>query len=237
MGRATARFEDTESSTVASDHPIESKTSHPVLGAGVAIYDDTGKTRLRLMLEICLVPLGIFGVFLGTGDIAHGSQLTGSAQAAAGVLVALYGLRTAVVDRQHMADPVRLVIARDGFELFPGRRATARLETFPSACPISWAEVASVGDKKFATNPRAVRVQLEHPRDFSERHGLSTFARLYLRFNKGDLVLGSNMAMPNVKVEGVMQKRLAEYRGAGPAGVSIHAAAVGARGRRPPRKR
>lgn len=55
---------------------------------------------MRFLFEIPMVPLGIFGVYLGRGDMASGSQLLGVAQAAGGVILAVWAIRAAVGRRQ-----------------------------------------------------------------------------------------------------------------------------------------
>lgn len=212
---------------MASDRPNESRTSHAVLGPAVAIRDDRARIWRTLFFEIAMVPLGLFGIFLGQGDISSGNLGFGVAQALGGVVLSLYGIRGIVVDAQRLANPVRLLIARDGFELFPGRRRIPWLELFPSQRPISWDEVATIGDPKYPEQPRALRLQLDDPRGFAERQALGPLARVMLRVNRGDLVLGSGMAMPIAKVEGLMRRQLAEFR----------RSATAPKGRRPSGKR
>lgn len=103
-----------------SDQPTQSKTSHAVFGPGIAIYDNPGRTKLRLILWIAMVPLGIFGIWLGRGDLASGNTVLGIAQALGGVILAAYSVQAAVVDARRLANPIRPVIARDGFALVPG---------------------------------------------------------------------------------------------------------------------
>jgi hypothetical protein len=198
---------------VAADHPIESKTRHPLLGPGVAIYDDRRTTRARFIIYILLIPLGIFGVFLGRGDIATGSTLFGVAQIAAGIVVVVYSIRAAFIDSQHLANPIRLVVARDGFELAPQPHRIKGLEQFPCQHPISWDEVATIGDRKHPNTPRTLRLQIDDPQGFADRQALPPFARLMLTFNKGDLVLGGGMAMPIARLEDLMRRYLTDFRG------------------------
>lgn len=211
---------------MASDQLIQAKTSHAVLGQGIAVYDNRDRTRLRLIVWIAMIPLGIFGIWLGHGDVAAGNTLLGIAQALGGVIVAAYSIQAAVVDFRRLAIPVRLVIARDGFALVPGDGT------------ISWAEVEAIGDPRSpAGQPRTLRVHLSDPGDFQQRHALSPFARLALRFNRGDLLLGSGMAMPVVKAETLMRTQLADFRRLGS---GQHAARLPARvrkGRRPGHRR
>lgn len=184
-----------------SAEPTQSRTSHPALGPGIAIYDDRGKTRLRLVVWIAMVPLGVFGIWLGWADLAAGSPLPGIAQALGGVILAGYSVRAAVTDARRLRIPIRLVIARDGFAIVPGTRT------------ISWDEIEAIGDRRSpAGQPRTLRVQLRDPGGFERRHALSPLARLALRFNRGDLLLGGAMAMPVVTAENLMRTRLADFR-------------------------
>jgi hypothetical protein len=185
---------------VPSDQPTESKISHAVLGPGIAIYDNSGRTKLRLILWIAMVPLSIFGLGLGRGDIAAGNTVLGIAQLLGSVILAAYSVQAAVVDARRLANPILLVIARDGFALEPGSRA------------ISWDEVEAIKDPKApAGQPQTLRVHLSDPGEFERRHALSPFARLALRFNRGDLIVGSGMAMPVVEAETLMRRQLADF--------------------------
>lgn len=200
---------------MASDQPTQSKTSHPLLGPGIAVYDNRDRTRLRLVVWVAMVPLGIFGIWLGRGDAASGNTLLGIAQALGGVIVTTYSVQAAVIDFRRLAIPVRLVIARDGFALVPGDRT------------ISWDEVEAIGDPRSPTGqPRTLRVRLADPGEFEQRHALSPFGRLVLRLNRGDLLLGSGMAMPVVQAESLMRTQLADFHrlgsGQGPAPVHAH---------------
>jgi hypothetical protein len=222
---------------VASDQPAESKISHPALGPAVAIYDDTRRTKLRMIFEICMVPLGLFGAYMGSGDLSSGNTIIGLAYAAGGFTLVLYGIRGSLMDMQHLASPVRLLVARDGFELFPGNRPTSWWEAFPSRRPISWNEVATVGDGKYPDSPRELRLQIEDPSGFADRQALGPVARIMLRINRGDLVLGSGMAMSVLRTEGIMRRHLIEFRGTGPAVAGTGARARAPKGRRRARKR
>jgi hypothetical protein len=190
----------------SSDQPIESATRHAVLGPGTALYDDRRRTRLRVILWIALVPLGIFGVLLGRGDLAAGATLLGIAEVLGGIVLVVYSVQAAVEDARRLSTPIRLVIARDGFALLPGDLA------------VSWNEVEAISDPGSPVGqPRVLRVQLSDPGEFKQRHSLSQIARLALRFNRGDLVLGSGMAMPVANAEALMRSRLAEFQGPGSA--------------------
>jgi len=189
---------------VPADQPIESKTRHAVLGPGTALYDNRARTKLRLVLWIAMVPLGIFGIWLGRGDLAAGNTVLGIAQALGGVVLAAYSVQAAVVDARRLSIPIRLVIARDGFALVPGDLT------------VSWNEVESISDPRSpAGQPGTLRVQLSDPGEFKHRHPLSPIARLALRFNRGDLVLGSGMAMPVANAEALMRRQLTEFQGLG----------------------
>jgi hypothetical protein len=190
---------------VASVHQDESKTRHPVLGPAVAIHDDRRRTWWRLGFEVTMVPLGLAGLAMASRDLSSGNTLIGVAQAAGGVIVGVYGIMGARIDVRRRLNPIRLLVARDGFELSTGQG------------PISWADVASISDPRSpAGDPRNLRVQLDDPSGFAERQRLSPIARVMLRVNKGDLVLGSGMAKPVATVETLMRRQLAEFRGSGP---------------------
>jgi hypothetical protein len=197
---------------VAADRQIESKTRHPLLGPGVAIHDNRSRTRLRFLFYVALLPLSAYGLFMGHGDIATGSTLLGVAQIAAALVVALYSIRAVVVDAQHLANPIRLVVARDGFELAPRPHRIKGLELFPCQHPISWDEVATIGDRKYPDTPRTLRLQIDDPQGFADRQALAPFARLMLTVNRGDLVLGSGMAMSIARLEDLMRRHLADFR-------------------------
>jgi hypothetical protein len=178
-----------------------------------------------------MLPLGLAGLAMARGDLASGNTLIGVAQAAGAVIVAVYGIVCAKVDVKRRLNPIRLVIARDGFELSTDKG------------PISWDEVATISDPRSpAGDPKDLRVQLDDPRGFAERYALSPIARVMLRVNKGDLVLGGGMAKPVVTVEAIMRRQLAEFRHSGSDGSGTSAEGKPARarapkGRRPARKR
>jgi hypothetical protein len=185
-----------------------------------------------------MVPLGFLGVSLGIGDLTNGSELLGLAEIFGGIVLGLYGIRGAVVDAQRITNPVRLVIARDGFELFPGRRRFPWFELYPSQHPVSWDDVATVSDPKSpAGQPRNLRVQLYDPAAFADRENLSALDRLLLRLNGGDLVLGIGMALSVSEVEQLMRQHLAEFRRPGSASVPAAARTATPKARRPARKR
>jgi hypothetical protein len=97
--------------------------------------------------------------------------------------------------------PIRLVIARDGFAPVPGN------------CNISWDEIEAVGDPRSPEGqPRTLRVRLIDPGEFERRHALSPVARLVLKFNRGDLLVGDGLAVPVVKAETLMRTKLADYQ-------------------------
>ena len=216
---------------MTSVQPSESKTRHPVLGPAVAIHDDRRRTWWRLGFEIAMLPLGLAGLAMARGDLASGNTLIGVAQAAGAVIVAVWGILSAKIDVKRRLNPIRLLIARDGFELSTGKG------------PISWDEVATISDPRSpAGDPKDLRVQLDDPRGFVERYALSPFARVMLRVNKGDLVLGGGMAKPVVTVEALMRRQLAEFRHPGSDGIGSSAEGKTERvrapkGRRPVRKR
>ncbi len=185
---------------VPSSQSTQSKTSHPVLGPGIAIYDNRSKTRLRLVMWIAMVPLGIFGIWLGRGDIASGRSVSGVAQALGGVFLVAYSFQAAWLDARRLVNPIRLVIARNGFAVVPGNRT------------ISWDEVESISDPRSPEGqPKMLRIQLSDPDGFEQRHGLSPFARLTFKFHRGDLLLGNGLAMPVLKAESLMRRHLADF--------------------------
>jgi hypothetical protein len=154
------------------------------------------------MLWILCVPLGFYGVWIGRSDVASGNTVFGVAQALGGVILSAYSVVAAVLDARRLASPIRLVIARDGFALLPGTST------------VSWNEVESVGDPRSPYGqPRTLRVQLTDPDEFRDRHGLSPVARLKLIFDRGDLVLGSGLAIPIPRAEALMRKALADFEG------------------------
>ncbi len=177
-----------------------------------------------------MIPLGISGLFMARVDLESGNTLIGVAQVAAGVVVAVYAFFAAKLDARRMRNPIRLVIARDGFELSTGDG------------PILWGEVATISDPRSPTGePKNLRVQLDDPEGFADRQSLSLVARVMLRVNKGDLVLGSGLAEPLVTVEAMMRKQLAEFLRPGHDGVELSAESRTGRiralkGRRPARK-
>ncbi len=179
---------------------------------------------------MALVPLGLLGLVMASGQVASGGAFIGATQAASGIIVAIYGVLGARIDVKRRLNPIRLLIAKDGFELSTGHG------------PISWDEVTTISDPLApAGAPKNLRVQLDDPEGFAERQNLSPVARLMLRVNKGDLVLGSGMAKPVVTVETMMRKQLAEFRRPGSDGVGSSAESRPGRireprGRRPARR-
>ena len=209
-GRSKARR------TVPPGDLIEWNTRHPVLGPAVVVNDDRRATSGRLVLELGMVPLGVFGIFLGMGDLNAGNTLIGVGQIAGAVIVALYGVRGSILDFRRRSNPARLAIARDGFEFVPGRSSRSRLEMYPAQRPISWSDVESVSDPRAPRGlTRSVRVQLADPSGFANREAFSLFARAMMRFNRGDLVLGGGMSLQPDRVEAMMQKQLAEFKSGG----------------------
>jgi hypothetical protein len=147
-----------------------------------------------------MVPLGLAGLAMASSDLSSGNTLIGVAQAAGAVVVAVYGIISARIDLKRRSRPALLLIARDGFELSTG----------PG--PVSWDEVATIGDPRSPDgDPKNLRVQLDDPIGFADRQGLSPVGRLMLRVNRGDLVLGSGMALPVATVEAMMRKQLSEF--------------------------
>jgi hypothetical protein len=217
--------------SVASVQPSESNARHSVLGPAVAVDDDRRRTKWRLGFEIAMLPLGLAGLAMARGDLASGNTLIGAAQAAGALIVAVYGILGARIDVKRRSNPIRLLIARNGFELSTGKG------------PISWDEVATISDPRSpASDPTNLRVQLDDPKGFAERYDLSPFARVMLRVNRGELVLGSGMTKPVATVETMMRRQLAEFRRSGSDGTESYAETKAGRirtlkGRRPARKR
>jgi hypothetical protein len=177
---------------------------------------------MRLILWIAMIPLGLFGVWIGRSDWASGAVL-GVAEMLGGAVLIAYSAMTALVDARRLTSPICLVIARDGFAMLPGDRTVA------------WDEVEFISDPRSAEGePGTLRVQLSRPTEFERRHGLSPFARLALKYNRGDLVLGGGTLMPVVEAEALMRTKLAESRrpGSAKAGASVPARERAARPRR-----
>lgn len=186
---------------MSSDKPTQTNTVHDVLGPGIAIYDDHSRTRLRLLGWFVGVALGVFGVWIGLID-ASGNTLFGLAEVAGGVVLFVYAIGSIVLEAKRLSSPIRLVIARDGYELLPGTRT------------VSWSEVESIGDPKYpAGQAKFLRVQLADPEEFADEYAFTPFDRLKLKWDKGDLVLGGGFAIPLRRAEKLMQDALDEYRG------------------------
>lgn len=199
---------------------------HPVLGRAVAIYDDRSRTRWNVFFGLGLVVIGIAGVYMGSGDLAGGNASLGWVYVGGGAFLVLWGIRGAFQSALRARNPIRLVVGKGGFVSsdWPG--------------PISWDEVESISDPASpAGRPRMLRVQLDDPAGFAERHALSPVARFMFRANQGDLFLGRDMAMPVVEVETLMRRQLAEFRRTGSAAVAAPVRTTAPRGRRPSRKR
>lgn len=211
---------------MASSERIPStQFDHPVLGQAVAIYDDRAATRWNFLFGLGLVVVGIAGVYMGSGDLAAGSATLGWVYVGGGVFLVLWGIRGAFQAARRIRHPIRLVVGKRGFEYSDG----------PG--PIMWDEVATVSDPASPDGrPRMLRVQLEDPAGFAERHVLSPMARFVFRANQGDLFLGRDMALPVVEVESLMRRHLAEFNRSGPAEESTPVRAA-PRGRRPSRRR
>ncbi|HEX7496853.1 MAG TPA: hypothetical protein VF344_00090 [Candidatus Limnocylindrales bacterium] len=212
---------------MASVQQSESKTRHPVLGPAVAIHDDRRRTWSRIGFEVAMVPLGLAGLAMASGDLSSGNTVIGVAQAAGGVILGVYGILGARIDVRRRLNPIRLLVARDGFELSTGQG------------PISWDEVASISDPRSPEgDPRNLRVQLDDPSGFAERQRLSPIARVMLRVNRGDLVLGAGMEKPVATVETLMRRQLAEFRRSGSEGPGSSEATTPEQARAPkPRRR
>jgi hypothetical protein len=188
---------------VPSDKPTQSKIDHEVLGPGVAIYDDHHRTGLRRIAFVFMALFGVIGlVWLARADLMMGNTLLGVAEVAGSLTIFAYSVYGVVADTRRLRSEVRLVVARGGFALLPPGQ------------PVSWDEVASIGDPRSpAGDPKIIRVVLKDPAAYEKRHGVTLLGHLNLLYNRGTLILGSGMGMPLKDVEKLMRSQLAEFRG------------------------
>jgi hypothetical protein len=207
----------------APSEPIK----HPVLGPADAILDDRTHTLGSLFFGLLCMALGPLGVWMGSGDLAGGSDVMGWFFVGGGVIVFLYGFRLVIGTATRLQHGAALIVGREGFEA-PG-----------GVGPVLWDEVATISDPASAPgDPRTLRVQLVDPDDFVVRHRLGVFDRYMFRVHQNDLFLGRDMAMPVSDVQALMRRRRAEFGRLGhdgmaePASVSIPAAARPRSGRR-----
>jgi len=214
-----------------STKPVEYKTVHPTLGPGIAIPDDRRRTRIRLVAYLCLLPLGAMGLLLGRQDNAGGGSILGVAEVVGSLFLAFYGLQAAAVDAVRLTNPVRLVIARDGFEAAPGPKRAWLPERFPARHPILWADVKSVGDIKRPDAPATLRVQLSEPRQYVAANHLSLLSRMKVLTADGDIAVGDGLAVPVPELERLMRAGLSESRDPSH-GAAVKPAAVSAPARR-----
>jgi hypothetical protein len=148
-----------------------------------------------------MLPFCALGVSIAKSDFDAGNTLIAVLQVAAAIVVAIYALYVGRDDLKQLRRPTRLLIGREGFQASTGS-------------PVMWPEVASIGDPKSPQgDPRAIRVQLNDSRAFVADHKLSLVGQLLLRYNHGDLVLGSGFALTTAQVETLMRKQLADFRG------------------------
>lgn len=219
---------------MASDQLIESAAiDHPRFGRAVAVYDNQSRTRWNVVFGVGFVVIGIAGVYMGSGDLAGGSDALGSAYVAGGFFLVLWGIRATLGSAMRLRNPIRLVIGKQGFEYSDG----------PGV--VEWDEVDTVSDPASpSATPRMLRVQLIDPAGFARLHSLSPIARFMLRANQGDLFIGRDMAMSVAQAENLMRRQLAESRRSEAATAGGHDSSAGPqprttapRGRRPTRKR
>ena len=186
---------------MAPKQPSGTRTPHPVLGSSLSIADNHSRTKWRLVLWVIVLPFCVLGLKIANSDFNAGNTLLAALQVAAAIVVAIYALYVGRDDFKQLRRPTRLLIGREGFQLSTG-------------IPVMWPEVASIGDAKSPQgDPRAVRVQLNDARAFAADHNLSLIGRLLLRYNRGDLVVGSGFAISTAQVEQLMIKQLDEFRG------------------------
>jgi hypothetical protein len=187
---------------VATSRQVDSiSVEHPVLGTAMAIYADRRQALGSTFVYLAFVPLGILGLFLGQSDLASGTAVLGLAELAGGVVLGLYSIRAAVAAARRLRNPVTLVVGTDGFEYVGGNG------------PVGWDEVATVSDPAFRPGrPATLKVQLKDPADYVVRHALSPVARVMLRVNHNDLVLGRDAVIPVEAAQTLMRERLAESR-------------------------
>ncbi len=174
---------------------------HPVLGTAVSIYADRRQALGSTFVYLAFVLLGILGLFLGQSDLASGSAVLGLAELAGGVVLGLYSIRAALAAARRLRNPLTLVVGTEGFEYVGGNG------------PVRWDEVATVSDPAFRPGrPATLKVQLNDPGDYVVRHALSPVARVMLRVNHHDLVLGRDAVIPVEDAQALMRERLAESR-------------------------
>jgi len=198
---------------VASDRQTESApVNHPVLGPAVEIYSDRRQSWGTLSLDLAFLCVALLGVVLGYGDLSGGTTsnvgnltlppILGLAEIAGAAVIAAWAVRAASLAIARIRRPALLVVGRDGFEYLAGNG------------PVGWDEVESVSDPSSPDEqPRTLRVHLNDPDDYARRHNLSQIGRIVSLLSRGDLVLGREAIMPVDKVQALMRKRLAEFRG------------------------
>ena len=217
--------------TLDSRQPVEQHTVHPTLGPGVAILDDRRRTKLRLIAYLCLLPLGVMGLLLGRQDNAGGGSLLGLAEVFGSLFLGFYGLQAAVVDAVRLTNPVRLLIARDGFETAPGHKRLWWPDRFPNRYPVLWADLKSIGDTKHPDKPEVLRFQLRDPQRFVDANHLTLLNRVKVLLADGDLAIGNGLAVTVPELERLMRERLGRSHGPS-AEAAIRPAAAPKLGRR-----
>ena len=212
---------------MASDRPTESSpVNHPVLGPAVEIYSDPRQSWGSLFLDLAFLCVALLGFMLGFGDLSGGSTanlgnltlppILGLAEIVGAAVLAAWAIRAGSLAIGRIRGPAFLVVGRDGFEYLAGKG------------PVSWDEVESVSDPNSRDDqPRTLRVHLNDPGAYAQRHSLTLIDRAFSLLARGDLVLGHETIMPLGKVQAMMRKRLEEFRGLGGSSVTISPAAVG----------
>jgi hypothetical protein len=144
---------------------------------------------------------GILGLAVGGNDLRTAEGSTGSLLVILGVLLVIYGGTEVQATVARLRRRTLLTVGDAGFE-------------DPSiAGPVAWEEVKSVDFETVGRgDPKAVRVQLDNPRDFATRHQLSRTARLRLKMNGGALYVARGALMPAPEVLELMEARLAKTK-------------------------
>jgi hypothetical protein len=174
---------------------------HPTLGPSVSVFDDRRGALRHLLMSAGMAAGGILGLIVGGNDLRTAEGSTGSLLVILGLLLVIYGGTEVQATIVRLRTRTSLIIGDTGFE-------------DPSiAGPVAWEEVKSVDFETVGRgNPKAVRVQLDNPRDFAMRHELSRTARLRLKMNGGALYVARGALMPTPEVLELMDGRLGESR-------------------------
>ena len=180
--------------TRVATEPVE----HPELGASTAYLDNRRLTTRAFVLSFVWMGIGLFGTYMANGDIRGGDSL-GYFFMLAGLILILYGMaefRTAMV---RFREPIRLVIAENGFAFADG----------PGV--IAWGEVAVV-DFETSTRqaePLGIRLRIREPQDFIERRpDMKGSAKRSLIHNEGWMRVGTGYVAPLEDVLAAMKEHL-----------------------------